>query len=446
MSDTPTNPNPLSSHAAGAAMQRLPVEIFCMILAHLEGDKQAILACAVVSRRWREVSLPYLFTSLIVWESESFDPFFDFLTNHPRIAGCIRTLTLSGEDDRARLSCARFTDVWPKLIRLRHLFLQDLVLHMDRDGSPSHSGDRGAAPESGRILEALELDQVYINRNVPILPTVLNMLSLSAVGLLRVDRIGDSVAPDGDDFVVGRPTRPIAVRHLSVVAPEGSASPAYWSLYKESVQIGTLRLLATFCPSWTSAAALCALLRTHGESILSLDIDLRELMILEEPGAPWLLPPRRWQTLGEGLFSCRHLSSLRLCISYQDKQRLDAHPNVFSELFATEIPPTICEVQIWLKLPRYWDPADEHRPGELWDLSVLDHTLAAESRFPLLQRVRLIIEAWSPVSEAHKFAFVHRVVEREWPRIGDSGMLEFQWYKPKSPDDDEDAELPPQDE
>ena len=260
-----------------SVMSKIPVEIFGMVFTLLEErrDKETLTACSVVSRRWRDIATPYLFSTVTVWEMESFGRFIQFIDGHPHLAACIRTLTLSGEDYAAQLDCTAFSSVLPKLVRLQQLFLQDLTLHIPEGGIV-----RDERPPT-RTLEALEVDLVRADQRVPIIPAVLDMLSLAAVGLLRFDGIYDAVNHDGTNFDVGTPSHPLSVHHLSVVAPQGPVMPAYWALYREMIRSESLSVLATFCDSWASAEALCMFLNTHGASIVTLDIDIRDLMILE---------------------------------------------------------------------------------------------------------------------------------------------------------------------
>ncbi|RDX51789.1 hypothetical protein OH76DRAFT_273240 [Lentinus brumalis] len=89
----------------------LPVEVFHQILATLQDGREpdTIATCSLVSRRWRAVALPYLFSVITIREEADFEDFLDFVANAPHICRCIRTLTLTGDGDGvARLDCSAF--------------------------------------------------------------------------------------------------------------------------------------------------------------------------------------------------------------------------------------------------------------------------------------------------------------------------------------------------
>ncbi|KAH9888793.1 hypothetical protein C8Q73DRAFT_166287 [Cubamyces lactineus] len=76
-------------------LSALPPELVDLVFEHTLYDKDSIRACTLVSRSWRAVSAPFLFSSLTVMRETSFDDFHDFLVTRPDIASCIRELELT---------------------------------------------------------------------------------------------------------------------------------------------------------------------------------------------------------------------------------------------------------------------------------------------------------------------------------------------------------------
>ncbi|RPD54925.1 hypothetical protein L226DRAFT_82748 [Lentinus tigrinus ALCF2SS1-7] len=432
--DVPRRPQSGSTTSIGD----LPVEVFAQVIAVLDSrrDKESMAACSLVSRRWRAVALPYLFSTVSVAEEEDFDKFLAFLAETPHVTQQIRSLSLWGEGgSAARLDCTAFSRVFPSLTRLRRLFLDCLTLQVTGigvdEGSFRHNDSSG-------WLEALEVDDVCCEdmegRRLPVIPTVLDMLPVTSVHLLRFDRLGDAVAKNkNSDFEVGQPSRSIAVGHLAVVAPEGAATPAYFAFYEKLVHVGSLGCISVFCSTWEDAEQLTAFLRVQGSSVTTVDLDVTELLALErEQHLAPPLPPRRWQHLAQSLPACANLSSLRLHISWNSMEGDSlTHTSVFSDIFSVTIPPTLREFQLWIKLPEDWGYADAHTSAnELWGLSTLDRALCDRDRFPELRRVLVIIQSFPVVPPAWIYALEGRIAERELPRVDGMGILYFQWFTP----------------
>ncbi|KAI0718732.1 hypothetical protein C8T65DRAFT_827407 [Cerioporus squamosus] len=415
----------------------LPVELFHQVMTIIH-ERDTIVACSLVSQRWRAVALPYLFSTMTVREAQDFDAFLSLMAEAPHISPCIRTLTLAGDGEGgARLDCSGFSALFPSLTRLRQLFLQDITLRVpavgDCDGSPSNLHG-----SSNVWLEALEVDDVRCEdpegRALPVIPTVFDMVPVSSVYLLRFDGLGDVADEENTDFQVGIPSRTIDVRHLSVVAPDGAATAAYLAFYEKLIRIGSLRCLGTFCEMWGDAERLAAFLRVQGSSITTVDLDITRLM--EQERRHVQLPRRRWHRLAESFCACTNILSLRLHIPWNTRDvHSFVHPSysVFTDLFSVALPPTLHDFEIWLKLPQDWGLADAHTTSsELWDLSTLDRILCDCERFPDLQRVLVIIQTSSSVAPGCVYALEGRIAEREWPRVDGRGLLSFQWYTPVS--------------
>ncbi|KAI0331624.1 hypothetical protein GY45DRAFT_1321950 [Cubamyces sp. BRFM 1775] len=79
-------------------LDNLPLELVDLVFRHaasLNDAKKTIIACACVSRLWRKLSLPHLFSSLKVVNLHDFYDFSTFLATRPDLARHIQILTLA---------------------------------------------------------------------------------------------------------------------------------------------------------------------------------------------------------------------------------------------------------------------------------------------------------------------------------------------------------------
>ena len=140
---TPGLPNQLCSLGA------LPPELVDLVFEHTLYDKETIQACTLVSRSWRAVSAPHLFSSLTVVRQASFDDFDGFLIARPDIASCIRELELKQVPDdldigspHAAVASAALAALSAKLpglqvLRLRRMWISDSSLESPTSVGPA---------------------------------------------------------------------------------------------------------------------------------------------------------------------------------------------------------------------------------------------------------------------------------------------------------------------
>ena len=279
--------------APRASLGDLPVEVFNEVIAilHDRGDKPSMAACSLVSNTWRAVVLPHLFSTTSVREEQDFDRFLAFLDDSPHVSNCIQSLTLDGSssgeveyEGGARLDCAAFTTVFPKLTRLRQLFLEDLTLRVIPVQTCEEFADSPQSAPS-RWLGALEVADVRCEdlegRPLPVIPALVDMMPVHSVNLLRLDGLEDVADDSMQDFDAGVPSRTIIVRHLSAVAPNGAATAAYFACYAKLVRVGTLSCISTYCETWGDAQELAAFLDLQSSSIETIDLDIARLMQYE---------------------------------------------------------------------------------------------------------------------------------------------------------------------
>ena len=94
----------------------LPPELVDFVFAHTSYDKATISACALVSRSWRSLCIPHLFSSLTVIRHADITDLEHFLNANQHIAGCVRKLELNQlEPPNATVSCVTVAELCAKL-------------------------------------------------------------------------------------------------------------------------------------------------------------------------------------------------------------------------------------------------------------------------------------------------------------------------------------------
>ncbi|KAI0335795.1 hypothetical protein GY45DRAFT_1316521 [Cubamyces sp. BRFM 1775] len=178
-------------------LDSLPHELIKFVFAYTSYHKATIAACTLVSRSWRTLSIPHLFSSLTVVRRGSFADFDDFLDKHPHIASCIRQLDLKhAVSPRVAVTHATLARLLAKLPGLQVLRLRRLWLLDPGFDSPTNS------TTSRPSLKALTLNECFSSRN--------SLLSLGALHSIL------------DTF----PADSISLRYLTVTAtPESTSGP-----------------------------------------------------------------------------------------------------------------------------------------------------------------------------------------------------------------------------
>ncbi|KAH9893515.1 hypothetical protein C8Q73DRAFT_536322 [Cubamyces lactineus] len=139
---TASVPNAAGSGHGTYGLDDLPLELVDLVFRHagnLRDAKQTIIACACVSRLWRKLALPHLFSSLKVVNRADFYDFSTFLTTHPDLARHIRFLTLARLRRRGMMPMAELV-IGPNI---SHSGLANIVARLPK-------------------LEELCLDEVFI--------------------------------------------------------------------------------------------------------------------------------------------------------------------------------------------------------------------------------------------------------------------------------------------
>ncbi|KAH9888794.1 hypothetical protein C8Q73DRAFT_166288 [Cubamyces lactineus] len=129
-----------SSITSGPAQQChgldvLPPELVDFIFAYTSYDKATISACALVSRSWRSLCIPHLFSSLTIVRQPDLASFERFLDAKEHVASYVRELELRQlESPHAAVACSVLAALCAKLpglqlLRLRRLWLLGPTFH-----------------------------------------------------------------------------------------------------------------------------------------------------------------------------------------------------------------------------------------------------------------------------------------------------------------------------
>ena len=156
----------------------LPTELVHMIFRLLEDNKENLLKVSVVSKVWREIALPLLFTSLSLKSSRQFHRLFKFVKSYPSLAGCVSTLSL-----RERVSLVSYYGMpvvnaisptldLPQLAKIMYQLpkLRSLVLE---NVAPTWS------PAASKVPRWSSLKRIEVRGDVPIfaLPMLLDIFT-----------------------------------------------------------------------------------------------------------------------------------------------------------------------------------------------------------------------------------------------------------------------------
>ncbi|KAH9891747.1 hypothetical protein C8Q73DRAFT_86993 [Cubamyces lactineus] len=202
---------PIQTHAYGGhgrrSLDALPHELVNFVFAYTSYHKATIAACTLVSRSWRALSTPHLFSSLTVVRRASFADLDDFLDRHPHIASCIRELDLKhAASPRAAVTYAALARLVAKLPGLQVLRLRRLWLLDPRPSSHPPTTSTTSRP----VLKALALNECFTSSN-------------SKLSLRALHRILDMFPADS-----------LSLRYLTVTAtPELSPGPDLQSQWNQ---------------------------------------------------------------------------------------------------------------------------------------------------------------------------------------------------------------------
>ncbi|KAM5543503.1 hypothetical protein V8D89_002754 [Ganoderma adspersum] len=254
-------------------------------------------ACSVVSRIWRDVALPYLFSTLKARRRESFADIIPFLDAHPHIAACVKRLWLQQAGVPSAKPEVDHDTVSALLARLPALV--NLSFHSVKFVGPRSPGDAvpsGPQPASeSSAAQAIPSTDAHTphwhdsNHNspyrlslvilysctVPTDPTALfRILSLCEMDTLRatLNELPGIDSAQVDPAVLHRPLR---VRWLRVAVQKRPARiarrpPALLEALRRALEPGCVRAFDVTCNNWDEVGGAGALLRDAGRSLTTL--------------------------------------------------------------------------------------------------------------------------------------------------------------------------------
>ncbi|RPD54935.1 hypothetical protein L226DRAFT_560830 [Lentinus tigrinus ALCF2SS1-7] len=409
-----------------------------MVLKSLRPDKRTLLSCSLLSKSWRDICLPLVFSSIIAKSNTTFSGLFSFLLGHPHLAKLVKSISFQRKIERVRypvpkagvnlimvtdermpsFDCVSFADVLPVLVGLQQLIFENI--------KPSkRSSQRGIGNAVAPFrLQRLEL---YDHRStLALLPALLSVLSINTVHFGRI-ALRDGVSP----FVT-------LGRHTALVIPDLVVTRTAAGLLgplRTVVHRSRLRSLTVAVEIPDQLGLLCSFVLDAGAMITSLDVSLSHLV--HEVTRMKDAPPVRWASLGEALLACRNLETLRIAVPVVRPSEIRAsfaHPgddprlSLFSGIFTPRnLPRTLREVTVGLDCDGFtisMKPAftTGTRP-ELWDLAALDAALSLSAK--TLQELRSV-KVEVGISEARRVdvPFLKEAITQALPNLSAGVLLE----------------------
>ena len=280
----------------------LPPSLLHLIFAPVEDGPQlraTLFACSTVSHLWRDVALPYLFSSLKVRRHESFADVIAFLSTRPYIAACIKRLWLhrSGppgspskpevDHDTVHALLARL----PALVNLTFHTVKFVDHCIQGDPVPSapqaspHSSATGLVPHAAQSDQkkgngAYRLQLIYLYAcTAPEGPTPLfRILSLCEMDTLRAT-LNQLPGTDAAQVDLAALHRPLRVRWLRVAVQKrptrvAKRPPPLLEALHRALEPGCVRELDVTLHTWDDVRTVRALLRNAGHNLASLRLNV----------------------------------------------------------------------------------------------------------------------------------------------------------------------------
>ncbi|KAI0323446.1 hypothetical protein GY45DRAFT_1439596 [Cubamyces sp. BRFM 1775] len=135
--------NEVARQIQSRGLDILPPELVDSVFAHTLYDKATISACTLVSRNWRAMCIPHLFSSLtVVRQTDTFADFEHFLDTQKHVASYVQELEIKQlEPPQAAVACDVLAAMCQKLpglkvLRLRGLWILDPMFDSRAPTSP----------------------------------------------------------------------------------------------------------------------------------------------------------------------------------------------------------------------------------------------------------------------------------------------------------------------
>ena len=267
--------------------RHVPPELFYEIFGLLNDDKDTLASCSCVSKYWRSLSLPWLFSRVVVPESNSFSSFLDFISAHRDLRKHIKTLRMIGEPSasypiKPHLSLLAFLSIVSELSALRTLHLWDI-----------HACDHPSTIHLTKIdrLPKLTLQELSIRnpRGKQLWTMTLTwLLTRYSVDTLELAGVRISDLFDGDAPACTAPSNRVSVRRLTIAGSRWLDRYSY-GFFQAFLDSGSLESLSVRCPNPQCATYARGLLCAVGQNITKLCFDIAALSVHGE-GEKWSIP------------------------------------------------------------------------------------------------------------------------------------------------------------
>ena len=267
-------------------LNRVPPEIFHYIFEQVKDDKNTLWSSSFVSRRWRELSLPWLFAEIDILSARQFTEFLEFVDIHPRLGAHVHRVNfrphvhpklhppVSEDSLRTFLS-----STVSKLPSLRSLSLRDIRVVTD----PSPSSTLPPAPVDPERETAPNPHLRHLSIECSVhgqsfwSPLLVWLLSTFAVDTLNLDGV-QIPRQDGSDgsaaaLVLDQTRNSIQVPNLVMNLYPSSHHDTYVFLEK-ILRSGSLRSLSLSCTSSSEMARIVRFMGVVGLNVTYLSLDI----------------------------------------------------------------------------------------------------------------------------------------------------------------------------
>ena len=274
----------LEIHSAGeisaSVSDRIPPELFYDIFRLLSDDKDTLASCACVSRYWRSVSLPWLFSQVTVPEAKSFASFVDYFNTYPDLGAHIKTLRLIGDPSAPHSSTSHlnlhvFLSIISGFSALRTLHLWDINACECPCTLQLTDVDRRLKPGLRELsIRNPRGEQSWTT-------TLISLLSRYSADTLEIVGVRLSDQLDEDMPAFAAPSSPAAVRRLTIAGSRWLDRSSY-AFFEVMLCPGALQSLSVRCPTPECATYARSLLLAVGQNVTKLSLDIAALSVHTE--------------------------------------------------------------------------------------------------------------------------------------------------------------------
>ncbi|KAJ8482621.1 hypothetical protein ONZ51_g5242 [Trametes cubensis] len=426
---------------ARPGIKLLPVELTDLIFRNAIEDQTSISTCTLVSRSWRQVALPHLFSSLSITRQARFDALDGFLTSHPHIARCVRKLEVrhlpgdvgaptSGSHTSA-ITYGCIASITTKLPELQELHLQGIWF---ADTATMADQLYPADLAVSTRLKTLTLQQCANGGNRPItlqtLHAILAIFPADTVSLY-VLTVAHNPSYDPTASIVPSHWGQWRVHTLTLYRNNTQRWPTYdlVQLYDMLRRVIAHRCLRTLRTQYGIARQRLESLRAFGEFLDHAGGETLRTLELPFTIAQSVYPseddPDYWRVLR--LNTCCDLESLTLWVYIPRLRYLATIRHTLAPITHSDVPPSAVCIAILanvsptlrtLTLALFQASGPVCIQSEKLSLGLIDDALS-EQRFPSLTKVKIVLYDSVSMEESSE------AVREMMPKCRQRGLLDF---------------------